>query len=168
MMDVRSVSLETDYECKFFADVMLGTLARWLRILGYDTSYENNIDDDELVMRCINEGRVALTRDRRLARRRRLERCLLIEGDALSDQIVEVLKFTQDSVSPGLILSRCLECNERIEKVGKREIESEVAPYVFQTHNEFSRCPKCSRVYWAGTHRERILEQLRGLVSDIN
>ena len=167
-MDLCSVSPETDYECKFFADVMLGTLARWLRILGYDTSYENSIDDDELIMRCMNEGRVALTRDRRLARRRLLEKCLFIEGDALSDQIAEVLKFTQDSVSPGLILSRCLECNERIERVRRAEIESEVAPYVFQNHNEFSRCPKCSRVYWAGTHREKILERLQRLVRNIN
>jgi uncharacterized protein with PIN domain len=166
-MDVRSAPLKTGYGCRFFADVMLGTLARWLRVLGYDTSYENTIDDDELIRRCIEEGRVALTRDRRLAQRRLLEECLFIESESLNEQLSEVLRFTQESVLPGLILSRCLECNSKIEKVEKAEVAAQVAPYVLKTQDEFSRCQKCGRVYWAGTHRERILERLRGLVGEV-
>jgi len=167
-MDVRSVFPEPGYECRFFADVMLGTLARWLRILGFDTSYENSIDDDELIHRCVGEGRVALTRDRRLAQRKLLVDCLFIEGDRLNDQLTEVLRFTQVSVRPGLILSRCLECNARIERVEKARIATEVAPYVFRTQSEFSRCMKCGRVYWAGTHRERILDRLQRLLVDFD
>ena len=77
-MDIPSASSVEKYRHKFFADAMLGTLARWLRILGFDTSYEKFIDDNELIECCTLEGRVALTRDRRLARHRKLERCLFI------------------------------------------------------------------------------------------
>ena len=77
-MDIPSAPAKDSNQSKFIADVMLGTLARWLRILGYDTSYENFIDDNELVQICHLEGRIALTRDRRLARRKDLEPCVFI------------------------------------------------------------------------------------------
>jgi uncharacterized protein with PIN domain len=149
---------------KFYADVMLGTLARWLRILGYDTCYDNAIDDDTLVSRCNSDNRVALTRDRRLAKRNHLNYCLFIQSEKLPDQLAEVLRFTAESVMPELILSRCLECNVPIEEVEKERIKTEVPPYVFRTQSEFRRCPHCGRVYWAGTHRERILERLSELL----
>jgi len=143
-------------------------LARWLRILGYDTSYEKSIDDNDLIEHCLREGRVALTRDRRLAERRLLEQCLYIEGNSLSEQLTEVLRFTRDSISPDLVLSRCLECNARIQEVEKESIRSDVPPYVYQSQGKFSRCLDCGRIYWAGTHRERILERLKRLVSDVD
>ena len=162
------VSAEDSYQCRFFADVMLGTLARWLRILGYDTSYENSIDDDVLIQHCVREGRVALTRDRKLAKHKLLEQCLYIEGNTLAEQLTEVLNFTEDSISQDLLLSRCLECNARIEKVQKGTIEGAVPPYVYRTQDEFSRCLNCGRIYWAGTHRERILERLERLVGGLD
>jgi uncharacterized protein with PIN domain len=148
---------------KFFADVMLGTLARWLRILGYDTCYDNAIDDDTLVSRCNSDNRVALTRDRGLAKRNRLKQCLFIQSEKLHDQIAEVLRFTEEPVMPERVLSRCLECNIPIEEVEKEHIRDEVPPYVFRTQNDFRRCPHCGRIYWAGTHRDRILEKLSDL-----
>lgn len=166
-MDNPSPASKSGYECSFFADVMLGTLARWLRIMGYDTRYQNSIDDDTFVRHCVSEGRVALTRDRGLAKRRLLERCLLIEGETLCEQLTEVLRFTKDSICPDLVLSRCLECNSRIRKIQKETIETEVPPYVYRTQESFSRCLECGRIYWPGTHRERILEHLGQIVEAV-
>jgi uncharacterized protein with PIN domain len=168
MMNTPSVSSEGTYESRFFADVMLGTLARWLRILGYDTSYKNSIDDDELVRSCIREGRIALTRDRRLAKRRQFEQCLLIQGNTLSEQLTEVLDFTKDSISRELILSRCLECNAPIERIQKESVKGDVPLYVYRTQDSFSQCLNCGRIYWAGTHRERILKRLKHLVTGLD
>jgi len=146
---------------------MLGSLARWLRIIGYDTNYDNSIGDDELIECCIREGRVALTRDRRLVQRKMLEKYLFIDGNSLSEQLIEVVTFTKDRIAPDSILSRCLACNTRILRVEKKAIETEVPPYVYQTQEQFSRCRHCGRVYWAGTHRERILERLELLLGGL-
>lgn len=148
---------------KFLADIMLGSLARWLRILGYDTAYDNTIEDEELVRRCIAEGRVALTRDTRLARDRRLPCCLLIESNELEGQLQEVLAFTEEPVMGNRLLSRCLECNHPLEPVSAETIRDRVPPYVFQTQRRFHQCPACQRVYWGGTHREQILRRLQAL-----
>ena len=149
---------------KFFADVMLGSLARWLRILGFDTCYDNRIEDVELVERCLREDRVALTRDRGLVRRRALKQCLLVEGNALDQQLSEVFSYTDSTVIPGLILTRCVECNLPIETIEKSRIQKEVPAFVYRSQSLFRRCPGCRRVYWAGTHRERILDRLQELI----
>jgi uncharacterized protein with PIN domain len=163
-MDNSSTPAEEVNQYRFFADVMLGTLARWLRILGFDTSYENFIEDDDLIRICRLERRIALTRDKRLAKRKDLKPCLFIEGNTLSEQLTEVLEFTGGAYDPASLLSRCLECNSPIEEVKKATVEEEVPPYVFRTQGGFRRCPDCGRIYWAGTHRERILERLRKLI----
>ncbi len=150
---------------RFFADVMLGSLARWLRILGYDTCYDNRMDDEELISRCCADNRIALTRDRRLARRRALKRSLFITSDNLGDQLREVLRFTGDGVDERLVLTRCLECNSSLQPVAKREVRDLVPPYVYRTQPRFQRCPECRRLYWAGTHRERMMERIDRLLN---
>ena len=149
---------------RFLADVMLGTLARWLRILGYDTWYDNQIDDDDLISRCCIDNRIALTRDRRLAQRRALKRSLLITNEDLGHQLQEVLSFTGDSVDERLVLTRCLECNRNLQPVTKMKVRDSVPVYVYETQPRFRRCPECDRVYWAGTHRERMMERIRRLL----
>ncbi|MCZ6877882.1 MAG: Mut7-C RNAse domain-containing protein, partial [Acidobacteria bacterium] len=120
---------------KFLADIMLGSLARWLRILGYDTAYDNRIEDDEIIERCRREGRIALTRDRRLTQRSRLRGYLLIEHEELFEQIREVLKAIDHEISPNRLLSRCLDCNSLLESVDKEAIRLQVPAYVFKTHS---------------------------------
>jgi len=165
-MNIPSPSAVRGHQYKFFVDVMLGTLARWLRILGYDARYENSIDDDDLIQHCRREERVALTRDARLARRKAIENCLFIEGNTLGEQLMEVLEFTREPISLGLLLSRCLECNTPVQKVNKEDIRAEVPPYVYRTQEEFGACPTCRRIYWSGTHRSHMLERLRKLVGE--
>ena len=146
---------------KFLADIMLGSLARWLRILGYDTAYDNRIADDEIIERCRREGRIALTRDRRLTQRSRLRGCLLIEHEELFEQIREVLKAIDHEISPNRLLSRCLECNSLLQSVDKEGIRLQVPAYVFKTQSHFKRCPGCQRIYWGGTHRRNIYQRLK-------
>ncbi len=146
---------------KFLADIMLGSLARWLRILGYDTAYDNQIEDDEIIERCRREHRVALTRDRRLTQRSRLRGCLLIEREELFEQIREVLKAIGHEIDLNRLLSRCLECNSLLQSVDKEGIRLQVPAYVFKTQSHFKRCPGCQRIYWGGTHRRNIYQRLK-------
>ncbi len=140
---------------------MLGSLARWLRILGYDTVYDNRIEDDQIIARSRREGRITLTRDRPLQRRLEASGCLLIENEELFQQIGEVLGFLGHDVSPEHLLTRCLRCNAPLERVRKDGIRPQVPPYVFKTQSRFKRCPGCQRIYWGGTHRQNIYQRLK-------
>jgi len=143
---------------------MLGTLAKWLRILGYDTVYDNRIDDDEIVQQCVREGRIALTRDARLTQRRLLRSALLIESTELGSQIRQVLASTGGEIDPARLLTRCVECNRVLEPVSAGSVKTLVPEYVFRTQRDFKQCPSCRRIYWGGTHRDAIQRRLRKLL----
>ena len=140
---------------------MLGTLAKWLRILGYDTLFDPDLDDHQLVRLARAEGRVLLTRDRELARRRGV-RTLLIASQDLEAQIAQVLSDLD--LEPAPTLSRCLVCNEPLQPLDREAARQRVPPYVAQTQNAFKICPACQRVYWAGTHRRRMQERLDRII----
>lgn len=136
---------------------MLGRLAKWLRLLGYDTRYSNSADDSSLLRIAQAEDRVLLTRDRALARQRGV-RAILIESQELDGQIRQV----QQAVGPAPdgSLTRCAVCNARLEAIDKARVEPRVPPYVFQTQSDFRRCPECDRIYWAATHVERMQQMI--------
>lgn len=143
---------------KLLADSMLGRLAKWLRLLGYDTAYVRAIPDEALLGLARAEGRTILTRDQRLARRRGL-RALYVQSDDLPQQVRQVvrdLRLRTTGRAP-----RCPVCNRELISVAKRSIRERVPAYVYRTQREFSRCPQCERIYWAGTHWQRIRDQLR-------
>ena len=142
---------------RLLADGMLGRLARWLRLLGYDTAYENDADDLELARRARAEGRVLLTRDRALAARRGL-RTLLIKSEVLEEQVRQVREALGPPPDPAL--SRCSLCNLPLEPATREEVADRVPPYVLRTHERFRTCPGCGRVYWEGTHLERMRRQM--------
>ena len=144
---------------KFIVDRMLGRLAKWLRILGYDTTYFPDLDDDQLVRRARAEGRLLLTRDGGLARRRGLQ-CLLIESDHLEEQLGQVL--AELALTGEHPFSRCPVCNTPLQKVEKTGLKGRVPPHIFRTHTDFSLCPNCDRIYWPGTHWARMQEKLAG------
>jgi len=151
----------SDQPIQLLADGMLGRLAKWLRLLGYDTAYDNSATDPELARRARAEGRVLLTRDRGLAARRGL-RTLLIHSEILEEQIQEV----QDALGPPPhpYLSRCAVCNAVLEPISPAEVADRVPPYVLRTQTEFRRCPDCGRIYWPGSH----FEKMRGLMRKFN
>jgi uncharacterized protein with PIN domain len=146
-----------DESVRLLADGMLGKLAKWLRLLGYDTAYDNVASDAELARRARAEGRVLLTRDRELSRRHGL-RTLLIESEVLEEQVREVQEHLSPPPQPPL--SRCAVCNSVLDTVSPAQIADCVPPYVLRTHSEFRRCPGCGRVYWAGSHLDKMSDQM--------
>jgi uncharacterized protein len=134
---------------RFIADVMLGRLARWLRVLGYDTLYFSDMDDASLARRARAEDRILLTRDVELARRRGL-RVLLLADDRVEAQLREVVRALHLSAEEAF--SRCLNCNAPLVELDRAQARDRVPPYVFATQTRFRRCPECSQIYWRGTH----------------
>jgi hypothetical protein len=148
---------------KLLLDGMLGRLAKWLRLLGYDTAYFPDLDDNELVRLARAQGRILLTRDRELTRRRGLS-CLLVESDELEEQIQQVIsELDLETEQP---FSRCPVCNTPLQKVEKRLVKERVPPYVFRTQENFSLCPKCDRIYWQGSHWSKIRQAITRMVRD--
>ncbi len=150
-------------EPRFAMDCMLGRLAKWLKILGYDTLYFNHVADEELVERARAEGRLLLTRDRRLTERRRARPFLLIESERSETQVREVARALGLKLREDRLLTRCLPCNVETLDVPRDGVEGLVPPYVFRTQTRFRCCPGCGRVYWGATHRDRMLERIRDL-----
>jgi uncharacterized protein with PIN domain len=151
-----------DTSLRLLADGMLGRLARWLRLLGYDAAYENDAADLHLAHRARAESRVLLTRDRALAARRGL-RTLLIESEKLEEQVRQVRQVLGPPPEPAL--SRCSLCNVPLEPAAPEEVAGRIPVYVLRTHSRFRACPACGRVYWEGSHLERMREQVEGLPS---
>lgn len=139
---------------------MLGTLAKWLRILGYDTAYHAHIEDDQLVRLSRAEGRILLTRDTALLQRKGLA-CLFVESQVLEEQLAQVVEAFRLPV--GNPFSRCPVCNTVLSDASKHEAWGQVPPFVFQTQESFKLCPDCNRFYWRGTHWQRMVEDLKRL-----
>lgn len=149
---------------RFFADAMLGRLARWLRILGYDTRYEAHVEDAALVQRAVQEERVILTRDRALPEEFRVPALVLVEAERPEDQLRElVTRFGLDT--EGRLFTRCSRCNGGLEPAPRHLIAEQVPPRVLRDHDRFKRCPGCGRVYWEGSHADRIRLALRRVLA---
>jgi len=146
-----------DEPLRLLADGMLGKLAKWLRLLGYDTAYDNAATDPELARRARAGGRILLTRDHELAARRGL-RTLLIQSEVLEEQVREVQGALGPPSHPPL--SRCAVCNTALESVSPAEVSGRVPPYVLKTQTTFRRCPGCGRIYWPGTHLHKMRSQM--------
>ena len=145
---------------KFIADEMLGRLAKWLRICGYDTSYFRHIRDSELLRISVAEKRLLLTRDTLLIRRRGLKNFLFISYDEPVEQIKQVIREL-DIPYPSEPFTRCIMCNNLLEAYTREEACRDVPEYVCKTQEVFGRCPGCHKIYWKGTHYERMGKILR-------
>jgi uncharacterized protein with PIN domain len=138
---------------RFVLDVHLGTLARRLRLLGVDTAYRNDADDDELVVQANAEGRALLTQDLGILRRRALISGGYVRGSRPDDQLADVLDRFAPPLRPW---SRCPACNGALGPVVKSEIEHLLEPGTRRTFTEFSGCDSCGRLYWRGAHADRL------------
>ena len=135
----------------FVADCMLGRLARWLRVLGFDVLYFPRIEDASLLAIARREGRVLLTRDTGLVERAGAFPALLVASEKWEDQIVQVLTTfrLKDVVAPH---TRCLDCNAPLKPVPKERARNLAAPFVVEHGDAFALCPACGRLYWKGSH----------------
>lgn len=143
---------------RFVADHMLGSLARWLRIMGYDTVYDKSLDDPGIANLARAESRFILTRDRELAKE---PGALMIEADDLDLQLKAIaekygLKFHDD-------LIRCSACNGDLADLDKAQAKESVPEGAFENNDKFWKCSKCGKVYWKGTHWHGIMDRFRRL-----
>jgi uncharacterized protein len=145
---------------RLLADAMLGALARWLRALDLDVAYDPELDDPELVAKAVAEERTILTRDRRLTERRLARNHLLIRSDDVDEQVRQVLDELGLQPDPARFLGRCLRCNTPLETVDAEAARARVPPWVARTHDTFRACPACGRVYWRGSHVERMAKRI--------
>ncbi|MGE5173533.1 MAG: Mut7-C RNAse domain-containing protein [Betaproteobacteria bacterium] len=140
---------------KFIADVMLGRLAKRMRLLGFDVLYDRTLSDNEILRLSLEQGRVILTRDTELAARPLAANNVFVKSDDVQDQIRQVLATLPSDESPPP-LTRCSECNHPLNAVAKQEIRDSVPHYVYDKYDAFLRCSSCRRVYWRGTHVSRM------------
>jgi len=136
---------------------MLGSLARWLRLAGFDCEY-SGADDRTLARRAEAEGRWLVTRDRGLAAVG--PRTLLVRAESLDDQLVEVLRRLELEPPGDLESARCAACNGELATADRAEVVDRVPPYVAATATRFRVCRSCGRIYWPGSHAARIRHRL--------
>ena len=146
---------------RFLADAMLGRLARWLRVLGYDTAYDALLPDSALVALAGRERRVLLTRDRHLLRELRPPGAFEVRSDVPLEQLREVIDALA-LVPPPELFTRCLVCNAVLDEVPSGEVAAVVPLASRELPGPVRRCPECGRVYWPGSHVRRMRRALEG------
>lgn len=149
---------------KFLCDQMLGTLAKWLRIYGFDTFFVNSeMDDAKLMEITKKENRILITRDRNLIQSARRENLKTIEIKTtdINEQISTVLGDIK--IDKTKVLSRCILCNTEVEEIKKEDIKAKVPKRVFDNNEKFWFCKKCNKIYWKGSHCEKMFEKINKL-----
>lgn len=141
---------------RFVLDTHLGKLARYLRLLGFDTLYRNDWDDATLAaLAASDEERILLTRDRGLLKHSGVIHGCFIRADEPRSQIKEVIaRYRLQALIN--TFTRCIRCNGSITSVEKAQIRSRLPEYVAQTVDVFTKCEDCGRVYWKGSHYDRL------------
>jgi uncharacterized protein with PIN domain len=148
---------------RFIVDQNVGKLARWLRMMGYDTRLFSGQDDGQMIAIARKETRVILTRDTQIMKRRVVSggqiKAVLLADDAPERQMHQVIATL--GLSPRFRpFTICLECNQPLEARSPQQVKDLVPPYVFRTQHQYMACPTCHRVYWQGTHWQAMTERL--------
>ncbi|MEM2974829.1 MAG: Mut7-C RNAse domain-containing protein [Candidatus Bathyarchaeia archaeon] len=147
---------------RFVTDGMLGKLTRWLRMLGHDVEYANNINDQELIRIAKEEKRILLTSDLQLyqqATTRNVE-AFLVEGKNEVERLSNIAKRFSIKLEIDISLAYCSKCNGKIEPVAKESLIGKIPKNTFTYYNEFWKCQKCGQIYWRGAHWKRISKTL--------
>lgn len=140
---------------RFVLDGHLGRLARYLRLLGLDTTHRPQADDEALATRAAAEDRILLTRDLDLLKRRVVRRGYRVRATDPRQQVIEVVRRF-DLAGHLAPFTRCLTCGERLVPAGAEEVTGKVPPGVVARYPAYHRCPGCERVYWPGSHHRRL------------
>jgi len=149
----------------FVLDTHLGKLASYLRMLGFDAWYSNDYKDEELASISANNHRILLTRDRGLLKRSAVTHGYLVRANDPQEQVSEVLRRFDlaNQIRP---FQRCMRCNRLLEPVPEHEAQRKVPPRVQQQVNEYKHCPGCRRIYWKGSHYERMVGFINRVVTN--
>ena len=150
-------------EAAFIVDHNAGKIAKWLRMLGYDTLFFTGEDDFTMVSIAMRENRIILTRDTGVMKRRQISsgrvKAILLASDNSQLQIQQVLRTLKINNSFALF-TRCLECNKLLVERTKEEVEGRVPPYVYSTQEHYVECTFCKRIYWKGTHWQAMIDKI--------
>jgi len=158
-------------DTRFILDVHLGKLTRYLRMLGFDSAYDRDRDDDTIIDLSLEQKRIILTRDIGLLKQNRVTHGYWLRHHQSLEQLQEVL-LSLDLFKQLQPFTRCMDCNGKIQPVAKNGIGARVDPEILGRFETFWQCRDCRKIYWQGSHYERMLEQIRKLeltfVSDRN
>lgn len=150
-------------ETRFLADVQLGTLAKYLRLSGFDTFYWNENIAGGIIELALTEKRVLLTRNIQLLKNKSVTHGYWVRSQKLAEQLREVItRF--DLENQIHLFTRCLECNGLLAAVPKEEILTLLLPKTRLYYNDFMKCPGCGRIYWQGSHWERMKDSIRKML----
>lgn len=154
-------------EFRFILDVHLGKLAKLLRLFGFDTICNPDFDDMDIIRFSESDSRIILTRDKGLLRNSKISYGLRILSQDPDEQLREVFRgfALKDHINPFI---RCMECNALVEKVMREEIEDRVLQGTLKFYSVFKKCPGCGRIYWEGSHYERMKKYVDSLIKDVN
>ena len=141
---------------KFLCDEMLGKLAKWLRLLGYDTTYVKSQDDGILVLVSEQEHRILLTRDKQLVTR--VKRGLYLDSEDPDEQLMKV--FLKFGLSKDRALTLCSVCGYSLITVPKENAMGKVPSKIYEIQNEFWYCSRCHKFYWKGSHYDKITDRI--------
>jgi uncharacterized protein with PIN domain len=141
----------------FAAEKTLGKLAKWLRLLGFDTLYESEVAAEEFIEKLGND-RILLTRTRLARRQPAIGKLIFVHSDHWAEQLKQIILELGLEAAQTRPFSRCLHCNIPIVSAEKDSLWGRVPDYIFETHDHFLTCPKCGKVYWSGSHTARGLE----------
>ncbi len=145
----------------------MGKLARWLRMLGFDSLFCSDEDDSQIVQQALAEDRVLLTRDTGIMKRRVVAagrlKALLMQSEQPEQQMQQLVS-TLDIKSQSHPFTICLECNQYLIDKTPAEVKDRVPPYVYRTQTQYMECPACRRIYWRGTHWQAMLTRLEKTV----
>ena len=152
---------------RFIADAMLGRLAKWLRLFGFDVLYYPAIEDRQVIKIGLTEERTILTRDARMLQCKAVKNAVFIRSDHVFEQLLEI-KDLLDFQDPD-ILKRCIVCNGSLYPAASREQVKDLVPdYVYHNFENFMCCSDCGKVYWEGSHYKKIRERLRQVLRGNN
>ncbi|NOY37104.1 MAG: Mut7-C ubiquitin/RNAse domain-containing protein [Chlorobi bacterium] len=143
----------------FVLDVHLGRLARWLRTAGFDTLYRNDYRDDEIIDLSVAEKRIVLTRDIGILKNSRVTHGYFVRQIYPGKQFGEIIQrfhLSREMIS----FSRCIHCNHPLVKVKKSSILNHLQPLTKKYYDEFMQCPRCGKIYWKGSHYQRMKKKL--------
>ena len=151
---------------KFIVDHNVGKLARWLRMMGFDSLFFTGDDDSNMVKQALAEGRVVLTRDTEIVKRRVISNgqlgAVLFRSEAPEQQMRQLLAEF-DLIGQARPFTLCLECNQPLVERSHEEVKDRVPAYVSATRTHYMECPSCRRIYWRGTHWEAMRRKLEEL-----
>jgi uncharacterized protein len=156
------LNLARDAEVRFFADVNVARLVRWLRAIGLDTIWEDAISDADLIRRAIEEKRFVLTLDKRIMHEFRADNVLLLSTDEPLAQFAEIVRHFNIR-KPAEFFTRCLICNTPLRAARREEIAENAPPPVRENCEKFSFCAACKKIYWEGSHARRMRVAIEGI-----